>query len=120
MVVLKHVSAALLLLWALSGTPANQADVSPADLVLLDAWILTEAPRRPGRTWIWTPRTYPTRLHEHRFPTRAELDAADTTHPVVVDCAYAFSLNSAALEAADITRNTPQPPGGLIVKDASG
>ena len=37
-----------------------------------------------------------------------------------MDCAYAFSLNSAALAAAGITRDTPQPPGGSIVKDASG
>ena len=86
----------------------------------LQDWIRMEAARRPRDTWIWTPRTYPTRLREHRFPTRAELDAAATTHPVVVDCAYAFSLNSAALAAAGITRDTPQPPGGSIVKDAAG
>jgi predicted amidohydrolase YtcJ len=86
----------------------------------LQDWIRKEAARRPRGTWIWTPRTYPTRLREHRFPTRRELDAAATTHPVVVDCAYAFSLNSAALEAAGITRDTPQPTGGSIVKDASG
>jgi predicted amidohydrolase YtcJ len=86
----------------------------------LQDWIRKEAARRPRDTWIWTPRTYPTRLREHRFPTRSELDAAATTHPVVVDCAYAFSLNSAALAAAGITRDTPQPPGGSIVKDASG
>ena len=83
-------------------------------------WVRSEAARRPRDTWIWTPRTYPTRLREHRFPTRTELDAATTTHPVVVDCAYAFSLNSAALAAAGITRDTPAPPGGSIVKDASG
>ena len=83
-------------------------------------WIRKEAARRSRESWIWTPRTYPTRLREHRFPTRSELDQASTTHPVVVDCAYAFSLNSAALAAAGITRDTPQPPGGSIVKDASG
>jgi predicted amidohydrolase YtcJ len=86
----------------------------------LQDWIRREAARRPRDAWIWTPRTYPTRLREHRFPTRSELDAAATTHPVVVDCAYAFSLNAAALAAAGITRDTPQPPGGSIVKDASG
>ncbi len=86
----------------------------------LQNWIRREAARRPRDAWIWTPRTYPTRLREHRFPSRSELDAADAIHPVVVDCAYAFSLNSAALAAAGITRDTPQPPGGSIVKDASG
>ena len=86
----------------------------------VQAWIRKEAARRPRDTWLWTPRTYPTRLREHRFPTRSELDQATTTHPVVVDGAYAFALNSAALAAAGITRDTPQPAGGSIVKDASG
>src|SRR4029450_8393662 len=71
-------------------------------------------------TWIWTPRVYPTRLHEHRFPTRQELDLAAPDHPVAVDGAYAFVLNTAALQAAGITRQSTDPPGGAIVKDAAG
>jgi len=63
---------------------------------------------------------YPTRLREHRFPTRAELDAATSRHPVVVDGAYAHALNGAALRAAGITRDSPDPPGGAIVRDAAG
>ncbi len=86
----------------------------------LQAWVRTEAGRRPAGTWIWTPRTYPTRLREHRFPTRAELDAAAPNNPVAVDGAYALSLNSAALKAAGITRDSPDPRGGAIVKDAAG
>lgn len=70
--------------------------------------------------WIWTPRVYPTRVREHRFPTRQELDAAAPDRPVAVDCAYAFVLNSAALRAARITRDSTDPPGGAIVKDAAG
>jgi predicted amidohydrolase YtcJ len=79
-----------------------------------------QAPKGPQGSWIWSPRTYPTRLKEHRFPTRQELDAAAPDHPVVVDCAYAFSLNTAALRAAGITRDSPSPAGGAIVKDAAG
>ena len=86
----------------------------------LQAWVRGEAARRSPGTWIWTPRTYPTRLREHRFPTRAELDAAAPNNPVAVDGAYALSLNSAALEAAGITRDTPNPQGGAVVKDANG
>jgi predicted amidohydrolase YtcJ len=85
----------------------------------LQAWIRDAAAHRPGG-WIWTPRVYPTRFREHRFPTRAELDAAAPNHPVVVDGAYAFSLNSAALRAAGITRGSADPPGGAIVKDKAG
>ena len=86
----------------------------------IQEWLRQETARQPRGTWIWTPRTYPTRLREHRFPTREELDAAAPDHPVIVDCAYAFALNTAALRAAGITRDTSDPPGGAIVKDASG
>ena len=71
-------------------------------------------------TWIWTPRIYPTRLREHRFPTRQELDAAAADRPVAVDGAYAYVLNTAALGAAGITSSSTDPPGGAIVKDAAG
>lgn len=86
----------------------------------LQDWIRSEVQRRPQGIWIWTPRVYPTRLRERRFPTRQELDLAAPRHPVVVDAAYAFSLNSAALRAAGITRDSADPPGGAIVKDAAG
>jgi predicted amidohydrolase YtcJ len=99
---------------------ATQPFVNLRSIGQLQAWLRTEAPRRPRGAWIWTPRTYPTRLREHRFPTRQELDAAAPDHPVVVDCAYAFALNTAALRAAGITRESASPTGGAIVKDASG
>jgi predicted amidohydrolase YtcJ len=86
----------------------------------LQSWIRDAARQQPAESWIWTPRVYPTRLEEHRFPTREELDAAAPKHPVVVDGAYAFSLNGAALRAAGIGRGSPDPPGGAIVKDRSG
>ena len=95
----------------------------------LQAWIRSARAAQPstrsarsgqGDEWIWTPRIYPTRLREHRFPTRQELDAAAPDRPVAVDGAYAFVLNSAALRAAGITRDSTDPPGGAIVKDAAG
>ena len=86
----------------------------------LQEWLRGETKKVPKGTWIWSPRVYPTRFREHRFPTKTELDAAAPDHPVVVDGAYAFSMNSAGLRAAGITRETPDPPGGGIVKDASG
>jgi predicted amidohydrolase YtcJ len=86
----------------------------------LQAWIRRAARSGQGEMWIWTPRVYPTRLREHRFPTRHELDAAAPDRPVAVDAAYAFVLNGAALRAARITRDSMDPPGGAIVKDAAG
>jgi hypothetical protein len=83
-------------------------------------WVRDRAARLPPGQWIWTPRVYPTRLEERRFPTRAELDAAAPSHPVAVDGAYALMLNTAALAAARIDGSTPAPEGGAIVKDSRG
>lgn len=91
-----------------------------ASIPELQAWVRTEVGRRPEGSWIWTPRVYPTRLREHRFPTKAELDLVAPRHLIVVDSAYAFALNTAALKAAGISRDTPNPAGGAIVRDASG
>jgi predicted amidohydrolase YtcJ len=111
-------------------THVHGAMVAPAEAVqpfpsldsiaALQEWVRAEARRAPAGTWIWGPRTFPTRLREHRFPTRSELDAAAPNHPVVIDGAYALILNSAALRAAGITAATPDPPGGAIVKGADG
>jgi predicted amidohydrolase YtcJ len=86
----------------------------------IQAWVREEVSRQPAGTWIWTPRLFPTRVAERRFPTRAELDEVAPAHPVVVDGAYALMLNTAALRAAGIDRHTPNPPGGSIVKDGRG
>ncbi|HEU4430834.1 MAG TPA: amidohydrolase [Myxococcota bacterium] len=58
---------------------------------------------------------------ERRMPTLEELDRAAPDTPVVVlhlyDCAL---LNRAALRALGFDASTPNPPGGLIARDASG
>lgn len=86
----------------------------------IQGWVREQAARVPPGTWIWTPRVFPTRVAERRFPSRSDLDTAAPNHPVVVDGAYALMLNSAALQAAGITADTPDPPGGAIVKDTTG
>jgi len=59
---------------------------------------------------------------ENRIPTRAELDAVSTTHPMVFSRVDGHSVvtNSLALEKAGITRDSQPPYGGDIVKDARG
>jgi predicted amidohydrolase YtcJ len=60
-------------------------------------------------------------LAEKRVPTREELDRAAPDHPVYLPhLGYLVVLNSAALRAAGITRDTPDPPGGTIGRDAGG
>lgn len=56
------------------------------------------------------------------FPERQLLDAKTPDHPVVlmrVDV-HALWCNEKALQAAGITRTTPDPPGGRIVRRADG
>jgi predicted amidohydrolase YtcJ len=69
-----------------------------------------------GRGWIET------HWPEKRFPTRADLDAVVADRPVALERAdgHATVVNSAALKLAGITRDTPDPAGGRIEKDADG
>jgi predicted amidohydrolase YtcJ len=57
-----------------------------------------------------------------RLPTRADLDGVVGTRPVALSShdGHALWLNSAALAAAGIRRETANPPGGVIERDASG
>ncbi|MCZ2147690.1 MAG: amidohydrolase [Bryobacterales bacterium] len=69
---------------------------------------------------LFIPKVYSTRLKDRRYPTRYELDAAAPNHIALTDNGYASVLNSKALAKLGITRNTPQPPNGKIIKDANG
>lgn len=85
--------------------------------------LVAEAARRgPPGEWLqgrgWDKTPWP----EDRFPTRHDLDAVTGDRPAV--CAskdgHLLWVNTAALRAAGITRDTPDPPGGAIGRDASG
>jgi predicted amidohydrolase YtcJ len=57
-----------------------------------------------------------------QFPTKAPLDAIAPENPVALDRKDGHSVwvNSAALHLAGITRETADPVGGVIDRDASG
>ena len=58
---------------------------------------------------------------EKRLPTIAEINAAAPDTPVFILHVYDRALlNAAALRAVGYTRDTPNPPGGEIVRDAHG
>ena len=58
---------------------------------------------------------------EKRLPTIAEINAAAPDTPVFILHLYDRALlNAAALRAVGYTRDTPNPPGGEIVRDAAG
>ena len=58
----------------------------------------------------------------HALPTRADLDTAVPDHPLLLDrvCGHIMLCNTAALRAAGITSQTPDPPGGGIDRGPGG
>ncbi|MEX2570057.1 MAG: amidohydrolase [Gemmatimonadota bacterium] len=64
-----------------------------------------------------------TRVHwpNQRVPTRWTLDEFVPNHPVALTRGpHTAVLNSRALEIVGITRDTPNPPGGWIIRDERG
>ncbi len=61
-------------------------------------------------------------LAEKRHPTRHDLDKASTDHPIVILHAsgHLAVANSAALKAVGFSRDTPDPQGGVIRREADG
>ena len=57
-------------------------------------------------------------LEEGRMPTRFELDKVSPNNPVFIPRGgHVITVNSKALELAGITKETPNPDGGVIVRD---
>jgi predicted amidohydrolase YtcJ len=81
-----------------------------------------QADRTPAPQWVrvvggWSEFQFA----EQRMPTIEELNAAAPDTPVFVLHLYDRALlNRAALRAVGYTRDTPNPPGGEIVRDAAG
>ncbi len=61
-------------------------------------------------------------FREKRYPTRKDLDEAAPGRAVSLTraCGHLSVLSSAALKLAGITRDTPDPEGGVIDRDAYG
>jgi predicted amidohydrolase YtcJ len=73
----------------------------------------------PSGTWIRGKGYHEFYLTEKRHPTRRDLDAAASVHPIKLThrSGYAHVLNSLALALVGISRQTPDPPGGVIDRD---
>jgi predicted amidohydrolase YtcJ len=95
------------------------ADPPPLIRSLQDAYahIRAAAKKTPKGSWIVVRYAFPTRLDEARFPTRKELDDVAPDHPVLFHAGPASMVNSAALKVSGITKDTPNPRAGMIVKD---
>ena len=83
---------------------------------------LDEKPPRPGQ-WLkgrgWNQDYF---SDVQRMPSRQDLDSVSQTVPVLITraCGHCCVVNSIVLEKARIDRNTPDPDGGTIGRDADG
>lgn len=81
-----------------------------------------QAERTPAPQWVrvvggWSEFQFA----ERRMPTLDEINAAAPDTPVFILHLYARALlNRAALKVLGINKETPNPPGGVIEKDAQG
>ncbi|MGO9013233.1 MAG: amidohydrolase [Bryobacteraceae bacterium] len=75
-----------------------------------------------GRGWHQSKWTAAPAPNVEGFPLHASLDALSGDHPVLLEHAsgHASFVNAKAMELAGITRATPNPKGGEILKDAAG
>jgi hypothetical protein len=101
---------------------SESAGPLPEFRTLQDAldYVKARAAALPEGSWIVVPYAFPTRFKEPRFPTRAELDAVTTRHPVLYQAGPTGVANSKALQVSGITRATSNPPGGIVEKDPAG
>ncbi len=97
----------------------GDADLSGlGTLAEVQSAIRTFAETHKAPTWVigrgWVYRPFP-----GGSPTAAQLDAVVTDRPALMRCYDGLSVwvNSKALALAGITRATPDPPGGEIVRD---
>ena len=86
----------------------------------VQAYIRKQVAILPPERIIIVPKVFATRLTEHRLPTRRELDEAAGQRLAMTDNEYSAALDSALLSRLGITRDSPQPPDGKIVKDNRG
>lgn len=98
--------------------PAERAGSAGA----LGEMVAAAAAEAPDEGWIvgrgWDHERWPDR----RMPTRHDLDAAAGGRPVYLGrvCGHIAVVSSGALARAGITRDTPDPPGGVIDRDGGG
>ena len=104
------------------GAMARQADVtglrSEAEvLAAVKAWCAAN-PKGWVRARGWDQNLWPGQA----FPTLKELDALTGGRPAYLERVdgHAVWVNSAALKVAGITKDTPDPSGGRILRDAEG
>ncbi|MGH1370911.1 MAG: amidohydrolase [Cellvibrionaceae bacterium] len=111
-----------------SGLGAIAADVSSPPVGNVDTVeqlqqrLREQAQNTPAGEWVLGFGYDDTLLQNKQHPTKQQLDAVSTEHPVYIlhVSGHMGVANSVALETIGYDKNTQNPEGGVIVKDAAG
>jgi len=73
----------------------------------------------PKGKWIFGMDEDDSKLAEKRHPTRWDLDEVSLDHPIFVSTVggHYYMVNSKAFEIANISKDTPDPTGGMFERD---
>src|SRR5271170_7791346 len=84
--------------------------------------IAEQAKKTPKGEWILNGDWDETKWSGSTLPTKEWIDPVTANNPVFVSRydGHSSLVNSAALKLAGVTAQTPDPPGGTIVRDAQG
>jgi predicted amidohydrolase YtcJ len=107
------------------GLTLGQLDVSADAVRTIEDIVRAVAERMrhmPDDAWLIGRGYDQNALEERQHPTRADLDRAGNSNPVVLwhTSGHALTCNTRALQLSGIGANTPTPPGGDIERDAHG
>ena len=107
----------------IAGSPIREIDLTETfSIVELQQQVRAKAEQLGEGEWVtgygWSEDAFA----ELRKPTRADLDEAAPRNPVTLTRAGAHSavVNSLAFELAGITKDTPDPEGGILEKNERG
>ena len=80
------------------------------------------ADSHPDNEWVFAPHVLQFKWEKPEMPTAAEIDAYISDRPVVLQQVdfHTLSANTMAMQKAGITRDTPDPIDGTILKDEQG
>ena len=78
--------------------------------------------KTPPGEWVRGFKYDDTKTADGRYISRYDLDEVTTEHPVIIvhRGGHTAYVNSKALELGEVTRDTPDPEGGQIVRDENG
>ncbi len=109
-----HIFSFLRKLLSIDLSPSSVSSISD-----IKATISRKAQNTPSGQWLIGTDYNDFYLAEKRHPTRRDIDEVAPHHPVILShrSLHACVLNSLALSMAGFTRETAEPPGGVIDRD---